>query len=313
MSVGGLILAPVYTKLLDYYGYTGTYIICAGLHAQVAVIGVLMRPVESFDYVMKSTELPIVEADDTQETERMLNNNTDVQIRSLKSCDSRSGKSPKSTHIPLSPDLFRKRDIAMYGSSYGISSSLLDITESKQSENRDKKLNSLDTFNTSRPRCDYVWRLIHRVFDIEVMKMPVFQYYLIITLFLCPGHALIAANIAPHAFDVGVDADRVAMLVSASAFADILSKFVFGTIADKKWIRHSSLIAVCAFVMGIACQFLYFMDSFPTLMGFSILTGFLHGVYFSLFAVIILEFLQFEKFKVRSDLLTVRLSRLIRC
>ncbi|KAL4220300.1 hypothetical protein ACF0H5_020708 [Mactra antiquata] len=48
VSLGGIALAPILTKLFETYGFTGTYILITGLNLQLFVITCLIRPVSFY-------------------------------------------------------------------------------------------------------------------------------------------------------------------------------------------------------------------------------------------------------------------------
>ncbi|XP_053403491.1 monocarboxylate transporter 13-like [Mercenaria mercenaria] len=48
-SFGGLIFAPIFSALFDDYGYSGTFMIVAGMTFNILVTGALLRPIKSFE------------------------------------------------------------------------------------------------------------------------------------------------------------------------------------------------------------------------------------------------------------------------
>ena len=48
VSLGSIVMAPLVTKLFEYYSYTGTYIIITGLNLQLMVVACLLRPISFY-------------------------------------------------------------------------------------------------------------------------------------------------------------------------------------------------------------------------------------------------------------------------
>ena len=77
-SCGGLLFAPIYSALLTDYGYTGTFMILAGLTLNILVTSALLRPVKSFERCKKTTGKTPCKANsindktDTKENEKLL-------------------------------------------------------------------------------------------------------------------------------------------------------------------------------------------------------------------------------------------------
>ncbi|XP_052215912.1 monocarboxylate transporter 12-like isoform X2 [Dreissena polymorpha] len=115
--------------------------------------------------------------------------------------------------------------------------------------------------------------------------------------FLCAGCSQVNSFLPQDAFEKGISKGQVALLVSGMSVMDLLSKMVFGLIADKGWCHRSTFLSIAALILGVSAQFVGLMKSFETIAIFAAITGLLQGVYFSLFVVVILDILDIEDFK----------------
>ncbi|XP_052784846.1 uncharacterized protein LOC128220477 isoform X2 [Mya arenaria] len=213
---------------------------------------------------------------------------------------SESGPYKASMHS-LTDSIFNTKT-ARFMSTDIINSSCLDLAMTKTNHSKTTESSSKRETNTRgrKIRTSVLW-FLKRLFDIKLLSKPPLLYYLLCNIFLCSGSALVGAFLPPHAFEMGIDKDRVAWIVSGQCIVDFSARFVFAYLSDKSWVQRSTLIAGACTFMGICAQFAFFMTDYPTIMVFSMIVGFLQGVYFSLFVVVILDILTIEDFKSASE------------
>lgn len=338
VSLGSVALAPIVTKLFENYSYTGTYIILTGLNLQMFIIGCLFRPMSYYTRVSSSrlsasrnieTEKTAEESGENKGScnenvsngkithnvlaarliEKHLHvdrqasaivNGHKLNIRRRRAVsESESGNQLKQHEVQHSSvqSLFSSTLAARFASTDVMNNSLMDITLI-ENVNQNEEKDGVHAFEKQSCKSTIV-HLLKKLFDAKLLSKPEFQYFLVCNAFLCAGSSLATAYLPPLAYENGVSNDMVALLVSIMSIVDFFSKFVVGYISDRKWCHRSTLISIASLIIGVAAQFLHLMTTFSTLMIYALIAGFLQGVYFSLFVVVILDILSHEDFKVR--------------
>ncbi|KAL4225682.1 hypothetical protein ACF0H5_016371 [Mactra antiquata] len=322
-NLGGIALAPLFTKLFEYYGYTGALILITGLNLQIFVMTCLMRPLSFYQGKKTKAEKSkdsIVNAeeekklldkgyniDDTRLTKETRNAEYDTNTKySLESSANSNLRRQKflsegnlmRTDYSTTQKLKPHSNAVRFASTDLLHSSFIDLTSFKQSgDEKNKRQKSElvdDTPNTSYS----AGRRKHaKLIDTKLLFNPVLQYYLLVNAFLCAGEAMTYSYLPTHAIELGISADMVAMLVSIPNILGIPSKFIFGFLSDKGWCHRSTLIAITCFILGMVAQFVHFMTSFGTLLIYAVMAELLQGVYSSLHVVVVIDILGMENLK----------------
>lgn len=136
-----------------------------------------------------------------------------------------------------------------------------DLKELEELPQRDRNANKKD----------------HNVITYQMIKMPLFWIYYIITILL-PGVGLGLINHnSPILTELGATSTFAALIVSLCALCNGLARFVFGFIFDKLGVSKSLVIITTVFVVAISIIFLgYLTTSIPlyVLGACSLLIGF---------------------------------------
>ena len=252
LSMGGLVLAPFYTQIMEHYGYTGTYLFVAGVHFNLAITGMLYRPIEFYISSIKPTE----------QTDDLLNQFLDTKDQDqgeYRAAEADQNVKIKETDQPM--------------------------LESETKQNMQK-----------------VRTCLSKMIDIETLKNTSFIYYLVANIFLCAGNSLVPGYLPPHAFEMGVSADRISWMISGAAIIDLISRPILGYVSDTGWVRRTTMISVASGLLGIASQFLFVMSTFETILPFALVIGMGQGIYYSLFVVVLLEIIDLKYLKVSKKL-----------
>lgn len=167
---------------------------------------------------------------------------------------------------------------ALYASGEGIFGSVISV-QSPVIENKDSGMKSESI--TEETCCISlklgVIDIVSTIFDCTLLKNIVFIQYLAMAFVTVSGMVLVPIFIPTYARDTGVSYDKIAIILSASACTDIVSKIISGIIADRKWIRRTTMLGVAAFAVGTLCHLARFFTNFPLIAGLSIVMGMYHN------------------------------------
>ena len=209
----------------------------------------------------------------------------------------------KSSLIENSVEKFDHSLSARLTSSDVMSTSLLDINTPKQLKEEFDNGGKGNTDDTTR-KGSLCFRLKHDIvaflsviFDFKLLKNPVFCHFLLCAGLMCVGVGLTIAFVPPLAKDLQISGSDTAFLISVNNIVDILSRVVFGIISDRGWVRRSTILGLTAVAIGIPSHFVGLLHSYNSLMVYGVILGMFQGVYFALFAVVIVDYLKLENLK----------------
>lgn len=131
----------------------------------------------------------------------------------------------------------------------------------------------------------------------QLFLKPIFWAILLQASLICSGTLVAPIFIAPYARDIGVTSDEVATLVTALSCVDLFSRIAVGYISDKGWLRRSSIVGIATVVISISANLLRFYTSYGILIGYAIVLGISSGAYFSLYAVVLIDYLTLDNFQ----------------
>ncbi|KAK3594887.1 hypothetical protein CHS0354_020547 [Potamilus streckersoni] len=194
-------------------------------------------------------------------------------------------------------DSISKSSVAQLASAEQLCASVLSfnsIKEMKPIEIEENGAKMKDTACISSTK-SFIVKMLRRVFDFELIRNPVFLMILTRAFLIISGIGLFPVYIAPHARENGMDEDKIAVLYSIMGFVDLLSRVLFGIVADKNILQRATLIGISALIVGIAANSIPFVKSFASFVTLACIYGSFGGVYFSLFAVNLVDYLGIEK------------------
>lgn len=131
--------------------------------------------------------------------------------------------------------------------------------------------------------------------DTDIIRMPIFIAFQISGALLSAGTMLCTIFIVPHAKEMDIPEDRAAMLVTIFSAVDICGRILVALISDKEWLRRSNMAAGASLVVSISAHLLRFYSTYTALVIYSVILGALNGVFFSLVAVIIVDYMTLER------------------
>ena len=318
-SVGGLILAPVFTTLFEEYGYTGTMLIVAGLLLNSLVSAAFMRPpswfttkknthrtekeavydkliqndaehvsenqlYEASDYTSaKYNGHGVTSNKDTNDNDRCIANNlqttksghsenstdTENHTHSFSEKQHSVSRKIKSDGAHESMQKIKCKEKGMYVSGENLHGSLISVNMDID-ENETSVTKSTQSFcsSTQAMVADFI-----KLFDFNLLKDVSVLLYLAMAFVTCSGMVLIPVYLAPFAKDAGLTYDDIAIMLSLAASVDVVSKIVSGIIADRQWIRRSSMLAFAAFATGTVCHIARLCTSKSLILAMAVLAG----------------------------------------
>ena len=342
-SLGGLIFAPLLTRLFEYYGYAGAMLIVSSFFLHGWVTGALFRPPsyytkrqkvihDKIHISNKSADIAVTDKINTNGNIQRTNSfkgqdlkdtpasplsllslketwaangrrradtysEGDTQNKegiTLRRLQSQTDRSHTGSHVSLILNKIADSKIGQYASSEYVAGSLVDIPV-KLSPEAGHKASTMPG-NDSKKQSS-VLKSIFKLFDFSLFMNPVFVVFIVSAGFLCASCALCPVFIAPHAKEVGVSASGIATFLTVFSAIDLCSRIIVGIIADKGWLRRSTIIGISGCIVGTAGQFLRFYQSYEWIIFYAIIIGLFSGVHFSLFAVVIVDYLTLAKLK----------------
>ena len=305
-SLGGLVWPVVLKKSLDYYGLQGTLILIAGVFLQVILCGALLRPLSSSQV---KVHRDIIEGSkDTEETVALTSEEKtrnielyekpkevhtlpNFKIRNARQSALEIGRRRTQSEVCYnsseSPFLQRTASAHDLNEDVGklyVTSSLQALgwfPPIKESETNHESSSEETGNNTDQ----------HKFFNWALFKNPLFYIFTLSSIFNAAAAALPVNYIPPFARDFDVSDENIAFLVTISAASDLFSRFGLVFIADSQKLKRHHLLALTMFLNGVSCLLAPLYNSFPYLVLYSVLYGFFGQTYFSLFPVIIVDFL----------------------
>ena len=330
-SLGGLIFAPLLTTLFETYGYAGAMLITSSFFLHGWVTGALFRPT-SF-YKKRRNDLQYSRDNVHTTTVSFTGTNTEnSRTQLLKKQDSihlpclptsldavneswtnrmraetysegdmrihyqycQEGFKPQTekSHLGSSLSLIINKiaasNVGIYASSEYVTGPQFDIPVANEAVNKTSLM---------KPKPKSIFKRLSKLFDFSLFKNPVFVVFLIAAGLLNASNLLTPVFLAPHAKEIGISASGVATFLTIYSAMDLCSRIIVGIIADKGWLRRSTIIGISACILGVTAQFLRFYNSYEWIIFYAVIVGLLSGVHLSLFPVVIVDYLTLAKLR----------------
>lgn len=186
-------------------------------------------------------------------------------------------------------DVLSRSQATLYTSGEGLCGSLMDVNVPDTSVVRsDRKvdqddlelsINTVERAEGHNGCCVSLKRsavtLLCTLFDMNLLKKPVFLTFLFMAFCFMSGVSLMPVFVPTHAYDVGLSNSQIGTLIAMQAVIDLIAKISMGIVADRGWLKRSTILATAAFVLGCANQLIRFVDSFYTVLALQIISGIL--------------------------------------
>ena len=115
--------------------------------------------------------------------------------------------------------------------------------------------------------------ILSTVFDYKMLKNVVFIQYISMSFVTIAGMALVPIYLPPLAKDAGISYDNIAIMLSAMACLDFISKIVSGVISDRKWIKPTTILGVAALATGTMSHVARFFTTLPLIITMAVILG----------------------------------------
>ncbi|KAL4220177.1 hypothetical protein ACF0H5_020585 [Mactra antiquata] len=167
-----------------------------------------------------------------------------------------SGNSQLS-HIELSPlnsivESLSRSKVALYASADGICGSVIEIQEICMTKEQ------------NGPKPTWLTKMKDS-FEISSFKNPVFPVFLFMAAMFAPSMGLLPAFLAPLARDQGISNEQAGLLMSIVGGVGVFSRIACALLADRKFIKLTTLIAIMSTIIGIVAHCIRFFNSFWSL------------------------------------------------
>lgn len=320
-SAGGLIWPVLLKKSLDNLGLQYTLLVIAGVFLQVVVCGALLRPLPP----KKTRNSTFVTYDISEESEVTTEDESSKQTMNLYEKPKQAHTLPNFKKTGYKPDLKtgRRRTKSENCTHCNenpylarTASSMQDLQENIQKLYVSPSLQGLgfmpaikgkETDEEHPPKEEANSdNLNNQWFNLALFKNPLFYIFTVSSILIASAAALPVNYIPPFARDFGVSDGDIAILVTVASACDFVSRFCLVFIADSKTLKRHHILAVSMFMNGLACLFAPLYTTFPSLMVYSVVYGVFGQTYFSLFPVVIVDFLGLAN--LRHGLTTITLT-----
>ena len=177
--------------------------------------------------------------------------------------------------------------VALYTGGDVLYSSMANISVADHDEVISKReprsLESLTKSLRSNSKTSTIGKVIvdffRTVFDISLLRSNVFIHYLCLAFLILPGSILPSVYFAPYAKEIGITSSQIGTMFPIIGCLDMISRIAVGFIADKKWMRSTSILCVCAVIVGTLSHLIRFFTSYGTMVIFVIIIGKINSFY----------------------------------
>lgn len=179
-----------------------------------------------------------------------------------------------SGHVHNIIESLSRSNVTLYTSTAGFCGSVVDVRMSvertlSQTENPEYVAQQSCCFSC-RENTSKVFKLL---FDLSLFRNPTFPVFLLMAFLMVAGSGISIIMVAPHAKDIGLSSDQIGILLLIVGLFDLFGRVSLALIADKKFIKRTTILAVSGAIVGLTSQFLRFFTSFETMVFFSIIIG----------------------------------------
>ncbi|KAL4240046.1 hypothetical protein ACF0H5_000841 [Mactra antiquata] len=302
--VGGLVFAPLITKLLPLYGYDGCFLIVAGLFLNGCVCGALFRPTAF--YTKRGSEKFAVNHKTRSETERLLSESSDNRLRDTTRMQRRNDEKQ---YFQLGSYAINDTNCTNNGLKKNMNdnddlrgqSALMSSFEDKHTSTYGKKdlaPSLCINYNDKGKKNDnnkHWMRTFINLFDFQNLKEPVFIAFLISVACIGAPSLMIVSYIAPHAKDLGFDAEEIEKIVMVFSFVDLVARLILGYVSDQGWMPRSTLVGLSTMLVAVIAQLLRFCTSYALMIVFAVVLGLAYGLYFNIMQVVLTDYMTLKK------------------
>ena len=115
-------------------------------------------------------------------------------------------------------------------------------------------------------------QFLKTVFDVSVFN-PVYVHYLCMAAVSISGCVMMSVYLIPYAKEVGATSGDVSIIFIVISSVDLVSRILSGFIADRKWLKPTTIVAIALGTIGLICHIVKFCQEFWSLVVFAVIQG----------------------------------------
>ena len=190
----------------------------------------------------------------------------------------------------------RRSNLGLYASTELSISSVLDLRLSdgySQSAKPEKHSNETKTTSIcclGKNLCSKLTGFL----DCRVLRRLPFWLFMPSACLLCNSCSMMLVYLPPHAQEEGLTDSEITTFMSVIGGVDIISLLLWGLIADCGTIKRYQIVTIAAVIFGIISLLISFFETFSSFLVLSVICGLIGRVYFSMYPVLLVDFLGLE-------------------
>ncbi|XP_045201502.2 monocarboxylate transporter 14-like [Mercenaria mercenaria] len=185
-----------------------------------------------------------------------------------------------------------KSSIGRYASTELSFSSMLDLSSKTQQEHKEKHSENKQTCACFKRVCSKFGSVI----DCGPMKRIPFLFFIPCGCFIIMVSA-IGLYLPAYAKDLGISSKKCGLLITIISVTDMCAAIFWGVFADKQYIRRHKILSFAVVTMGFATCFTPLFKTYTACVVYSVIYGIFGRVYFSLYPVILVDFIGLENLR----------------
>lgn len=287
-SIGQFALPPFIEYLLETYGLQGSILLVGGAYFHVVAAASLFRP-PSFYAPITDSAAPEKKMEENSMADDVKNGHVRHSNGELKEELTKATSplvSPSDDEEADAAEIMLEREV-LHHSIMASTGSLCICPVSHCGSAFHKDVHEWEEEKEEKKG---LWQQVLTMFDFSVMKSYI-AVFLLTTCFLCFfGYFNFILFLPAHVITQGIDKYNKAILVSLCGIGDLIGRLTIGFVGDHNFITRYKLMAVGSIVVGVNMGGLIFADTFGWMATHCLLYGISGGVYVSLLAVVVVDF-----------------------
>ena len=180
--------------------------------------------------------------------------------------------------------------IGRYASTELSVSSVLDL---RRRDTASVRISVGDSVNESKMSklCCFKKKQSTGALDCRVLRRLPLWFFQPSACLLCSSCSMVLVFLPPLARDKGLTDSEITVFMSAIGGIDIIALLIWGIIADCGCLKRYQLVIIAALIFGVAVNLCPFYVNFSSFMAISVVCGLMGRVYFSLYPVLLVDFL----------------------
>ncbi|XP_060075676.1 monocarboxylate transporter 12-B-like [Ylistrum balloti] len=295
-SFGGVIMPPLYRYVFDEYGLRGGLIITSGIIFNSLVAAALLRPTtfytdrspqkSSFGSVDNNSATTAKPDEENNDPSHPFLAREEAAKQSANADNTQTNDSNEAVDSAMEEKLEESNTDQSSHSGVvsnpinGYADSTLSVDQFDRNDGHEEK--QCEIGEGCFVKCK-------NKIDCSLLKNVHFLLFLLI---YCMGNvATMCAHIyiPTYARDIGIEDQRIAIIVSLYCVSDFVGRIVAGFLSDQKWITAEQIVVLSQIVVGVVLQFTVYYTSFLRLLVFVTILGSTAGMIIALFPPMMID------------------------